>query len=188
MTDRYKLKTWSDPRIVAIAVGRNPHYESLLEKKSQQRNIRQHTPKDASERFASPLLFEQWYKKGREIHWLITDNDDVAGIIWYGASSFPLDWQKLSLPEEPTETFAIRLYDGYTGRGLARPFMLESLRIHIQRELKQKNSIQAIWLETDIDNIAAVAAYTKFGYAEVARNDKRITMVLSTEAILHITS
>lgn len=188
MSDAYPLADVFEPPVTAIAVGRNSHYESLLAIKSQESNILQYTPKDAAERFATPEMFEQWYKKGREIHWLITDDDDVAGIIWYGASNFPLDWNKLSLPEEPTETFAIRIYDGYAGKGLARPFMTQSLVIHAKRAQEFNQPIQCIWLETDIDNAAALAAYSKFGYQEVARNEKRVTMVLSVEIILQIIS
>jgi GNAT superfamily N-acetyltransferase len=168
------------PLIIYLAVGRDENLEAQLIKKSHQPNILKYTPKDAKKRFGSPEMFKQWLAKGREIHWLLGADNDLAGIIWYGKSDFPLD---IELPEIPEETFAIRLYDGYTGHGLARPFMELSLKTAVQSKQARDEKITGIWLQTDFDNPAAVAAYTKFGYQEVARDDKRVTMVLDTSRI-----
>lgn len=168
------------PLVTALAVGRDPDLERQLITKSKQPNILKYTPKDAKERFGSPEQFEKWLTKGREVHWLLGPDNDLAGIIWYGKSAFPLD---MPLPETPQETFAIRLYDGYTGHGLARPFMRLSLKTAARLKEERSEPVVGIWLQTDTVNPAAIAAYTKFGYREVARDDKRVTMVLDSTAV-----
>ncbi len=169
------------PLITGLAVGSDPALERQLIEKSRQSNIVKYTPKDASSRFGSQEMLEKWRAGGREIHWLLGKDNDLAGIIWYGKKDFPLDMQ---LPEVPTETFAIRLYDGYTGHRLSGPFMRQSLAVHAKMQKEQGGSVAGIWLETDVDNPAALASYTKFGYQEVGRDDKRVTMVLYPSQIL----
>lgn len=169
------------PLITNLAVGRDAGLEAQLIAKSRQENILKFTPKDASKRFGDAPMLEQWLAKGREIHWLLGADRDLAGIIWYGKSEFPLS--DVTLPEAPEETFAIRIYDGYAGHGLARPFMKLSLKTHVTLKKQRGEPVTGIWLQTDIDNPAAAAAYVKFGYQEVARDEKRVTMVLSSEQI-----
>lgn len=164
-----------------LGIGRDENLERQLIAKSREANILKYTPKDSSQRFGDQAMLETWLAKGREIHWLIGQDDDLAGIIWYGKSKFPLE---IELPEQPEETFAIRIYDGYAGHGLARPFMTLSLQTAAKLKQEKGEKVCGIWLQTDIDNPAAVAAYTKFGYEEVARDDKRVTMILPSESIL----
>jgi GNAT superfamily N-acetyltransferase len=168
------------PLITCVAVGQDENLEAQLISKSRQPNILKYTPNDAKKRFGSHEMFKQWLAKGREIHWLLGASSDLAGIIWYGKSNFPLD---IKLPETPQETFAIRLYDGYAGRRLARPFMELSLKTAVKLKQARGEPIVGIWLQTDTDNPAAIAAYTKFGYQEVARDHERVTMVLGTSKI-----
>ncbi len=169
------------PLIKCLAVGHDKGLEEQLITKSRQHNIKKYTPKDAKERFGNPAMFKRWLSKGRVVHWLLGAEDDLAGIIWYGKSEFPLD---IKLPEMPDETFAIRIYDGYAGHGLARPFMTLSLKTAVRDKQAHEEPVTGIWLQTDIDNPAAVAAYTKFGYEEVARDSKRATMVMYPKQII----
>ena len=171
------------PIVEFIAYGEDIDLESQLIEKSLQDNILKYTPKDSKERFGNLEMLKNWKSKGREVHWLIGPDKDLAGIIWYGKSEFPLD---LDLKETPEETFAIRIYDGYTGKGLSRPFMTQSLRLLVEQRRAKGQDLHPIWLQTDIDNLAALSSYTKFGYEEVYRDDKRVTMVLSTSAIYEI--
>lgn len=171
------------PLVSHIAVGSDPALDAQLIQKSRQPKIMQYTPNDAKQRFGDAAMLQQWRAKGREIHWLLGPDNDLAGIIWYGKSTFPLD---IELPEVPEETFAIRLYDGYTGHGLARPFMKQSLKLFVQAKQQVGEKIPGIWLQTDIANEAARRAYTKLGYREVAHDDTRITLVLTANQILDI--
>lgn len=171
------------PLVDHIALDPDPNLENQLLVKSRQPDILKYTPNDAKKRFGSHQMYQEWLAKGREIHWLVGPEDDLAGIIWYGPADFPLD---LDLNQTPGETFAIRLYEGYAGHGLARPFMKLSLKAHLQQKQSHSKEIKGIWLQTDVDNQAALAVYTKFGYQEVARDAKRATLLLSKEQILAI--
>lgn len=171
------------PITAYLAVGQDDGLDAQLIRKSQEPNILKYTPNDAAKRFGSIEMLNAWRAKGRDIHWLLGADNDLAGIIWYGKSKFPVD---MELPEIPEETFAIRIYDGYSGHGLARPFMTLSLRTAVQLKQQRGEKVAGIWLQTDLDNEAACAAYTKFGYQEVARDGQRITMVLPSEQVLAI--
>ena len=168
------------PLIINIATGSDYGLEQQLFEKSRQPNILEYTPKDAAERFGSKKMFTAWKAGGREVYWLLGHDDDLAGIIWYGKKDFPLD---MDLPETPSETFAIRLYDGYSGHHLAVPAMRQTLKIHAKASLARVEQIAGIWLETDTDNPAALKVYSRFGYKEVHHTTDRVTMVLPVSEI-----
>lgn len=168
------------PLITYLAIGDDHELEQQLIAKSRQPNILKFTPNDAKKRFGDQTMLDAWRAKGREIHWLLGKNNDLAGIIWYGKSQFPLD---IALPEIPEETFAIRIYDGYAGHGLARSALRLSLEAHVHSKQSRGEAVSGIWGQTDIDNPAALAVYVKFGYQEVDRDSKRVTLVLSSEQI-----
>jgi RimJ/RimL family protein N-acetyltransferase len=171
------------PLIRAVATGSDPDLERQLIEKSREPSILKYTPKDSSRRFRDQKSLEAWRAGGREVYWLLGQDDDLAGIIWYGKKDFPLD---IDLPDRPTETFAIRIYDGYNGHGLAVPSMRQTLRMHALAAASRGEAPAGIWLETDVDNPAALHVYDKFGYREVARDDKRVTMVLPPSEITAI--
>lgn len=168
------------PLITAIATGNTTGLVKQLIEKSCQPNMLKHTPKDAAKRFGDKKMFDAW-KAGRRIYWLIGKGDDLAGIIWYGKKQFPLGGDVLS--ETPGETFAIRIYDGYSGHGLAVPAMRQTLKLYARSKKERGEPVTGIWLETDVGNPAALAVYKKFGYREVARDDKRVTMVLDSSDV-----
>lgn len=168
-----------------IAIGKDASLENQLIKKSLQENVVKFTPNDNMKRFGDTEMLNKWRSKGRKLFWLIGPEHDLAGIIWYGESEFPFD---LNLEETPKETFAIRIYDGYTGKGLSKPFMRQSLRIYVEEKLKNGEELPVIWLQTDIDNIPALKSYTKFGYEEVCRDEKRVTMILPSNTLNSIIS
>jgi hypothetical protein len=169
------------PYILNIATGDDPELQAQLFQKSRQPKILEFTPKDAAERFGDQAMFNKWKAGGKELYWLLGENNDLGGIIWYGSKEFPL--KDLQLPEMPTETFAIRLYDGYSGHGLAVPAMRQTLRLHTEALRQQGKEPAGLWLETDTDNPAALKVYTNFGYREVYRTADRVTMVLSASEI-----
>jgi GNAT superfamily N-acetyltransferase len=168
------------PLIIAIATGHDPQIEQQLFAKSQEPSILQYTPKDATQRFGNTEMFDQWKAGGREVYWLLGAHNDLAGIIWYGKKAFPLH---IKLPELPSETFAIRLYDGYSGHRLAVPAMRQTLEIHTKVAETRGEQPAGLWLETDTDNPAALKVYTRFGYHEVYRDDERVTMILPASEI-----
>lgn len=170
------------PLIKAIATGEDRNLVRQLIEKSCQSGIVCYTPNDKARRFKDEASFKKWKAGGREMHWLLGEKDDLAGILWYGRKDFPL--HDLKLPETPEETLAIRLYDGYTGHGLARPAMRQSLVIHVEAKKKRGEPITGLWLQTDVDNKAALAVYGKFGYHEVFRDGTRVTMILPAGEVL----
>lgn len=163
--------------IADIEVGRSTDLENQLISKSSQSAILKFTPRDHNERFASPESVDKWFAKGRELHWLVSDSGDLAGIIWYGQSY--LD----DTATGPNYTFAVRLYEGYAGKGLAGTFMRQSLKIFAENIRQADAEFTGIWLKTDVINVAAIAAYTKFGYIETARDEVRVTMKMNAAQI-----
>ena len=172
------------PLIKKVATGSDEQLEQQLFRKSREPNILRFTPKDSSKRFGDKEMFDKWRSEGRELYWLLGEDDDLAGVIWYGKKAAPL---KVEGSKQPSDTFAIRIYDGYSGHGLAVPAMRQTLRIHVEAAQKKGEPVSGIWLETDTDNPAALKVYTKFGYHEVHRTDKRVTMVLPASEIARIT-
>lgn len=167
-----------------VADNEQPDLIDQLIEKTKQPHIMQSTPKDSSTRFNSMESFLAWQAKGRFIHWLIGPKRDLGGIIWYGPKDFP--FPEIKLDEHPDYSFAIRLYEGYVGHRLARPFMVLSIKALVAAKEAAGEKVPGIWLQTDTDNEAALAAYTKFGYKEVHRDEERVTMVLDSAAIKDI--
>lgn len=163
--------------ISAIFSGRSVSLEAQLISKSLEDNIRKYTPRDSEERFTNPEAIETWFDKGRYLHWLVSSDDELAGIIWYGEAALS------NRDEGPNYTFAIRLYDGFAGKGLAGTFMKQSIAIFVKKIREDQLIFNGIWLKTDVTNAAAIAAYTKFGYKEITRDDKRVTMSMTAEDI-----
>jgi GNAT superfamily N-acetyltransferase len=169
-----------------IAIGRDAELEQQLYEKSTQEHILRHTPKDAAKRFGSEAQFVQWLAKGRTLHWLLGDDRDLAGVIWYGKEPMPDVKLPSHLREAPEETFAIRLYEGYAGRGFAREAMTNSLTLAASQQVQASGEINGIWLQTNVDNPAAITTYNRFGYEEIYRDEQRATMILPAATIAQI--
>jgi hypothetical protein len=92
----------------------------------------------------------------------------------------------LDLSIKPIETFAIRLYEGYIGHHLSNPFMKLSIKINVKSKQEYGIPIEAMWLETTTKNSAAIAAYNKFGYREVYRDDTIVLMVMDSDTVLKV--
>lgn len=171
------------PLIKYIAVGLDEGLKRQLIEKSKQPHIADSTPSDLRERFGDSVMLSKWLEKGRIVHCMIGSDNDLAGIIWYGKANPPLNVEMNSMPEK---TFAIRIYDGYVGKGLAKPFMRQSLQILVKSELEKGKNIDGIWLKTKTTNEAGKAVYSKFGYEEIQSDDKFIVMVLTPQKINQI--
>lgn len=171
------------PHVRYIATGINDSLRRQLIAKSKEDHVLANTPADAAERFGNEAMLDKWLEKGRIIHWLIGPGDDLAGIIWYGKSTPPSD---LPIDKGIDTTFAIRIYNGYFGKGLAKPFMKQSLRLLKDYEESKGKKLLGLWLKTTITNEAAIAVYTKFGYEEIHRNETTTYMVLPADKLTSI--
>lgn len=131
---------------------------------SHQPHILAFTPNDAATRFSSVEAAHEWHdSRERTVYTL--GSEAVAGLIWFGKAQ--------SSHVEGDYTFAIRIYEAAQGKGLARPLMNaahEDFREHTPYN-------NAIWLETDVDNVAARALYEKTGYIERALINERVIMM-----------
>lgn len=171
------------PDVEFIAVDSTPELIHQLVTKSQQEHIKEFTPRDSSYRFKTIKTTNNWLAEEREVHWLIGKNNDLAGIIWYRRAEASIKDVDINM-----ETFAIRLYEGYTGKGLARPFMKQSLEIYNKRKVLNSKPLNLIWLETESDNFIARNLYEKFGYEVCKTENGRVTMVLPVSTQLKILS
>lgn len=130
---------------------------------SRQPHIQQYTPNDQARRFASEQSAHEWYAAHERAVYTLGEQA-VDGIIWFG--------QARSDIADGDYTFAIRMYEGAQGKGLARGFM-QGAHQDFREQLDYDG---AIWLETDTDNAAARALYAKSGYQEVRTVDERVVM------------
>ncbi|MDO8503987.1 MAG: GNAT family N-acetyltransferase [bacterium] len=126
-----------------------------------------------SERFRDHAAYERWRSQGRTVYTLVGGKDELYGIIWFGKKSLPgAVFSGKFDPGNYTITFAIRIYGDARGKGLAKPFM--------RNVFNHFSPKQGVWLETSGDNIAAVRAYTNFGFRKITNpnRDGKILMVL----------
>ena len=125
--------------------------------------IRQYTPNDADERFASMTAADEWYETKDPTVYALGRAAQLAGIIWFSHRPRP--------EIDADYTFAIRMYASARGKGLAEPFVQAS-----EADFRASAHPQAIWLETDMSNSVARNLYRKLGYQVVAASSARITM------------
>ena len=128
--------------------------------KSKQGQMLKSVPNDSAVRFKDEDSLEKWSEKGKLIFCLMMQ-DDLGGLIWFSKSE-----NKLA-PNAET-TFAIRLYDEYRGKGLAKPFM--TLSHFLLPKLMDVSG--NTWLETDMDNSTASSLYSSFGYVDAGISDE----------------
>jgi len=174
------------PLISYLGVGNDPALETQLIAKSRQTHVLQFAPNDAGSRFSDAKAIERRrLTKKREYYWLIGPHHDLAGTIWFGPKTFELD---LDLPEHPTDTFAIRIYENYLGKGFAVPFLEQSLALETSRRKAAGESALSLWLEANTDNPAALSSYKKIGFHSVHSTAARVTMVLPSSQLKDIVS
>jgi hypothetical protein len=164
---------------LGLYAGVNSWYRDQIIDKSHQSNILRHTPKDAGSRFTDREAFDTWYEKRRRLFVLANGSGDLGGIIWYGSEEPPA-----YMASEANHTFAIRLYEGFTGQGLSRPFMKTTLESYMRSMGREAlDEFGGIWLETCDDNDAALALYPKFGFEVIAKEEERVAMVLAPDTV-----
>jgi GNAT superfamily N-acetyltransferase len=156
--------------------GINSFYIRLLIEKSREPLMLKHVPHDSEKRFANPESYLEWQRPDRHMFLLRKNGGgDLAGVVWFVPHRNELlEQQEISA----NYTFAIRIYDGYNGKGLAKPLMEVA---HQKLFDIEGNNISGVWLDTDVDNTVARNLYNEFGYQEVANDKDRVVMVLSPE-------
>lgn len=140
--------------------------DQIIEKSRQAHVMKFEADEDAGGRFKDREAYGSWAKKERVIYMLVNkNNDDLAGIIWFGKRQNPNIDSKYAL------TFGIRLYEGYLGKGLSKPLMQAS-----HSDVKNVFDDPYIWLDYEAENFIAGKAYKSFGYEELGQADGRIIM------------
>lgn len=171
-----------------VEPGHTDEFVDQLIRKSKQEHIVQNCPKDSAERFSSRQAFERWLQKdgGRSPYFLADASGEVAGLVWYGLKELDEGVMPDFPPEYiPNHTFAIRIYDGFDGRGLAKSLVRASMRDYLEQlgRSGQLEEFNGFHLETDTDNHAALRLYDSIGYKTVDEDEgkERFTMVLMRE-------
>lgn len=140
--------------------------DQIIEKSRQPHVMKFEREEDTEGRFKDREAYKAWAQKGRVIYLLInTQNDDLAGVIWFGKRENPHIDNKYSM------TFGIRLYEDYLGKGLSKPLMRAS-----HSDIKNIFEDEFIWLDYDVSNFIAGKAYKSFGYEEIGQSDGRVIM------------
>ena len=121
-------------------------------------------------RFGDLTKYKKW-SNGKEIYTLTDDQKNLLGIIWFS---------KKETPEVPkaTYTFAIRIYPPIRGKGYAKKFMEESIKL-FKSPINNQNDKKILWLSTMISNIKAINLYKSFGFTIVRENNGKLFMLLS---------
>jgi len=103
----------------------------------------------------------RWIAKCRLVIPLVTADETLMGIGWMGPEK-PSDGE----PEIPgaLTTFAIRIYEGATGRRNCLPYINAILEAH-----DEAYGNDGVWLESWGDNSRALSSYGHAGFIEVAR-------------------
>jgi hypothetical protein len=154
--------------------------------KSWESEIYASCPNDADKRFKDLGSLEEWLSRERQVYPLVDEqSQDLGGIIWHGPKPFP----KAEFgPQAAQDTFAIRLYKGYRGRGLAEPFMKNCLWDYVTTVVENGRAgyFHGIWLSSRLDRKGAQVLFRRFGYQEIGRDSEEVFMLLSPEKIRQI--
>lgn len=146
-----------DGELLPIQRGWNDLLARRLVEQSRQAEILKWTPRDAAERFVTVPAADQWYRNANKMP--ITYSLGLTAIRLPGFAWFSI--QKNKETPGANVTFGIRIYEGYNGRGLARPFA-EAVHNDMDHQYGA-----GVWLETDMNNTAAYKLYEHLGYVAV---------------------
>lgn len=133
-----------------------------------------------NERFKDFKTYEAWLKKNRNIYTLVDKKEKLNGIIWFGKKQMPKgnNYSQSIDTNHYSITFAIRLYEHARGKGLSKKFIKTAWEIFINSEEYLNNPAKGLWLETNINNFAAVKAYKNVGFILVSKPDAKGQVVM----------
>ncbi len=128
-------------------------------------------------RFTDREAIDGWERRASAIFTLTDASQELLGLIWFEKMDIPED--TFIVPFDPKaykDTFAIRLYSRARGKRLARWFMNHAFR---------KYHTRRVWLKVSQRNVAAVRAYTGFGFVPVTAPDDagKISMILPEDRL-----
>lgn len=157
-----------EPAGLVVLRGMHLALKPQLVDRSKEPNILAQTPKDQS-RFASVTHIDEREASGTEFYPLTElapaqEKDILAGLMWLHESD--------NYPSYGGYTLAIRVYEGFEGRGLAASLMSTVLSEH--RRLRPQE--HSIWLSVSKNNARAQRLYDRFGFITVASTDDRHIM------------
>lgn len=132
------------------------------------------------ERFGSWEAFCLWKSKGRSIYVFETPDGSLGGLIWFGEEMIPVDIEANSELMKYKTTFAIRVYPGLRGKGLAK----EMMAIAFRDFLASAGLIEGIWLEVSSDNEVAIRLYQQFGFIPLTKSKEgKLIMIWDVEML-----
>lgn len=122
-----------------------------------------------SNRFRSLRAFQEWENKGDRFVYTLTDfGNNLHGIIWLARAAIPLESvDDTAIPLAHPYTFAIRIYGDTRGKGLALPFMRDTISYFSRDKLPE--GALGIWLRVNSDNDVAKRMYAKYGFKDVTK-------------------
>ncbi|MDO8335831.1 MAG: hypothetical protein Q7T74_03575 [Candidatus Saccharibacteria bacterium] len=131
---------------------------------SRQPHIFDFAPDDAARRFKDVESLALWAEEGKVVFCLSDASMSLAGLAWFGKRT------NEHAPGLDT-TFAIRMYEGFVGRGLAAPFM----RMVHDNVGTYLNVSSGTWIETAATNTRSMELFQDFGYVPV-HSAERVVM------------
>lgn len=139
---------------------------------SKQDHIRATTPDDELVRFTDREAFCDWFAQGKLLFALMqTSTQALAGIGWFSQ-------QTNVYAKHATHTYAHRLYEGFTGKGLSTPFAAV-----LHARAKQHIGEGPYWLSVRRSNYAAIRTYENIGYSTTSVQGDRRIMIRDEEAV-----
>lgn len=140
------------------------YVKQILDNSRQAHVMKFEGHEDVGGRFKDMEAYREWAEKDRLVY-LLMNGEEVGGVIWFG------ERENENIDKEYSLTLGIRLYEGFVGKGLSKPFMSVA-----HEDMRRFYPAQSIWLDYDQDNTVAGKAYGSFGYQYLTQHDGRIIM------------
>jgi ribosomal protein S18 acetylase RimI-like enzyme len=148
------------------------HIDQLVDYSQSDQDVKKFT--SDVKRFSSKESFFEWQRQGRIIYTLVDQQQNLLGIIWFGQKDPPI-------PLGANFTFAIRIYGNARGQGLSQEFMKTAFNDLLKNQTH--SHITGFWLETSVDNLAAIHTYEKFGFVSISFSDTKNIMLFSPKKV-----
>jgi len=148
----------------ALVKGIDSQYiDSLIEVSRLDPEIATNFAHDMKRRF-SDVTAATKYLATRQVYLMIDQQKNLAGAIWFRKKHWPIEDKK-----SPSHTCVIRIYHGHRGRGLAKQFVVQSIKDYVH---SRPDGYDGMWLDTEKDNDRAISLYSKIGWIRVKGGEK----------------
>lgn len=111
-------------------------------------------------------------KNNRFYYSLVSDNNELAGVIWF--SRKPIPNKKFTVEFDKQNygiTFALRIYSKFRGKGLSYYFLDEAIKKYKKTISFKETKANNFWVSTSYNNLPAIVTYAKFGFGKVSSKD-----------------